>query len=79
MLEIKIDPQLHRTQDPPLTSSGEGGRRGELRLRFQKPTKDLLPGGNWRRRIMHPLQRVDVRINVKNCHALLTRTNSSDN
>ena len=29
MLDININPQLRRPQDPPLTSVGERGRRGE--------------------------------------------------
>ena len=80
MIDININPQLHRPQDPPLTSEGERGRRGENcedasedRRRISYPKKN--DGGE--KRILS--RELTLRKKLKNCHALLNRTNSSDN
>ena len=46
MLDIKIDPQLLKLRILRWRVVAKGATGGGLRLRFQKPTKDLLPGGS---------------------------------
>ena len=52
MLDIKIDPQLPQTQDPPLTSGGERGQRGE----------DCVCASRSRRRTCYPEEVAEAKI-----------------
>ena len=63
MLEIKIDPQLPQTQDPPLVAKGGDG--GRIVFTLPKADEGLATRRKWWRRKMHSLRRVNAQINVE--------------